>query len=58
MPYSQIKPDQIKVFPLSQRKSKSNISEIAVNPDVAPPGAPELKETVKKVDRLKCIKCI
>ena len=47
MPYTQIKPEQIKVYPLALRKSKSDIKKIAVNPDEPPPPAPEIAETVK-----------
>jgi len=54
MPYPQIKPEQIKVYPLSTRKSKSQIEKIAVNPDDPPPPAPEIAETVKTtVKRIK-----
>jgi len=47
MPYTKIKPEQIKVYPLALRKSKSDIKKIAVNPDNPPPPAPEIAETVK-----------
>ncbi len=47
MPYPQIKPDQIKVYPLALRKSKSKIKNIAIDPDEPPPSAPGIAETVQ-----------
>ncbi len=49
MPYPQFDPDQIKVFPLAERKSKSKIEDIAIDPDSPAPAAPEIKEAVDKV---------
>ena len=52
MPYPQIEPEQIKVYPLEQRKSKSQVKDISVNPKTKiDPGAmtPGIEETVKRI---------
>jgi len=37
MPYQQIESEKLKVFPLSLRKSKSRIENIAIDPESPPP---------------------
>lgn len=49
MPYPQIDVQQLKVYPLTSRKSKSKIEDIAINPDANPPVAPEIEEAVEEV---------
>ena len=41
--------DKLKVFPLEQRKSKSNINDIAIKPKSLPPPAPEIQDIVNEV---------
>lgn len=40
MPYPQVQPHEVTVFPLKKRKSKSKIEKIIVNPDSTPPEIP------------------
>lgn len=44
MPYQQVKPEQIHVQPLAQRRSKTRITEISIDPESAPAPAPEIEE--------------
>ncbi len=47
MPFPKIEPEQIKVFPVAERKSKSKIKEIAVDPD-APMDCGGMEEKIKE----------
>ncbi|MFH1940818.1 MAG: hypothetical protein ABIL68_01845 [bacterium] len=48
MPYPKADRDRLRVFPLTSRISKTNIEEIAVNPDSTPPAAPQLEDAVQE----------
>jgi len=45
MPYQQVTPDQIHVLPLAQRRSKSRITTIAIDPESTPVAAPAIEAT-------------
>jgi hypothetical protein len=49
MPYTQADPDQLIMQPLANRKSKSDIMQIAMNPEQWPPIVPELEPTLTAV---------
>ena len=50
MPYPQINPEEMKVYPLESRKSKSRIEDIAIDPEAAPPSlSPELEKAVDEL---------
>ena len=48
MPYPQINPDHLKVFPLTSRKSKTQIEDITIDPDSSPPPAPEIRGVIEE----------
>ena len=51
MPYPQFNPDQIKVLSLAERRSKSKIEDIAIDPDLPAPNEPKIKDAVIEVAR-------
>ncbi len=54
MPFPQIEPERIKVFPLASRRSKSVIEKIAISPETKPPDPGRLKPTLDEtVERIK-----
>jgi hypothetical protein len=50
MPYPQIDPAEIRVYPLAQRYSKTRIRDVAIDPDTIPPDLPA--STAKIVQRI------
>ncbi|MDZ7315000.1 MAG: hypothetical protein ONB24_02640 [candidate division KSB1 bacterium] len=46
MPYPKIEPQQVQVYPLAHRRSKSSITEVLVDPDQPPPLQPEMEALV------------
>ena len=57
MPYPQINTDQLKVYPLTQRKSKSKIHDIVIDPESKPQPVPAcepiITETAKRILKAK-----
>ena len=57
MPYPQINTDQLKVYPLTQRKSKSKIHDIVIDPESEPQPVPAcepiITETAKRIIKAK-----
>lgn len=49
MPYPQLDPKRLRVYPLSERLSKTAIREAAMDPEAAPAAAPELTALVHEV---------
>lgn len=50
MPYSQAEPNQLKIYPLASRKSKSEIEKIAIDPDSSPPKiSSEIETAIEEV---------
>lgn len=47
MPFPHVEPEEIRVFPLSERQSKSVITDIAIDPDAPPPPVPELRDRLQ-----------
>ena len=58
MPYKQIDSKKLKVFPLSTRKSKSRIEDVAIDPELPPPSidsklAESIEELAKQILKAK-----
>jgi hypothetical protein len=53
MPYSQLNSDQLKILPLSSRKSKTKIEDVMIDPDSLPPpvSTPEILSTIEETAR-------
>lgn len=48
MAYSQFDPRRIRVYPLTERRSKHTLAEIRIDPDAAPPAAGELAPRIEQ----------
>lgn len=49
MPYEKVDPDRLKIRPLKMRRSKTNIEDIALDPDSIPAPAPEIQRVIGEV---------
>ena len=53
MPYEQFDSDKVKVYPLSQRKSKAAIDQVIIDPDQPVPAGPWDQELDRLADRMR-----